>query len=407
MDNLMPKMLVGKELEQALTVLPAYDEQIRYADAATRLTALSDLYSLYIPSKMSTEIYSKLYLALLRSLQKKGTKEAVRQYYANHAYMNGAASNGIIGGADSFTIIGESGIGKSSAIARAIDLLGGEKLLFCGNQLNKVIPILIAQCPYDCSVKGLILELLRLVDGKLGSTYYQTAIKSRTNTIDMLVGVVATLAAQHIGLLIVDEIQNVVSSINGQRLMGLLTQLINCSGISIALVGTPESTVFFESAMQLARRSVGLYYTQLEYDRFFCDFCETVFGYQYVQNKTAITQTIMNWLFQHSRGIVSVVVSLIHDAQEIAILEGQETLSIETLELAYRQRLAMLQSYILPKSKKRTPTVPKNEGVTIPDEKNSEVDVLSVADALQKAKDAGTDPIEALRAMTVVEEVAV
>ena len=52
MDNLMPKMLVGKELEEALTVLPVYDDKIRYADAATRLTALSDLYSLYIPSKM-------------------------------------------------------------------------------------------------------------------------------------------------------------------------------------------------------------------------------------------------------------------------------------------------------------------------------------------------------------------
>lgn len=224
MDNLMPKMLTGDQLKQALTILPAYDKRIQHENKATRLTALSDLYGLYIPSKMSTEIYSKLYLALLRSLQKKGTKEAVRQYYANHEYMNGASSNGIIGGSDSFTIIGESGIGKSSAIARAVELLCDGKLLY-GNTVSRIIPCLTVQCPFDCSVKGMMLEILRNVDEKLGSTYYQTAIKSRTNTVDMLIGMVSTVAINHIGLLIVDEIQNVVGSKNGRNLVGMLTQL--------------------------------------------------------------------------------------------------------------------------------------------------------------------------------------
>ena len=41
-----------------------------------RLIELSELYRIYIPFPMTTEIYSKLYLALLRSLQKKMTKTA-------------------------------------------------------------------------------------------------------------------------------------------------------------------------------------------------------------------------------------------------------------------------------------------------------------------------------------------
>ena len=67
----LPPMRSGRELTEALTVLPAYSKEIKTADVATRLMALTDLYKLYIPSAMSTEIYSKLYLALLRSLQKK------------------------------------------------------------------------------------------------------------------------------------------------------------------------------------------------------------------------------------------------------------------------------------------------------------------------------------------------
>ena len=66
----LPPMLSGDELRKALEVLPPYSESIRDKDAATRLMALSDLYRIYIPSTMSVEIYSKLYLALFRSLRR-------------------------------------------------------------------------------------------------------------------------------------------------------------------------------------------------------------------------------------------------------------------------------------------------------------------------------------------------
>ncbi len=54
---------------------------------------LSDLYNIYLPSQMSTEIYSKLYLAILRSLQKKGTKLAVQQMNSNKRNMNEATNS--------------------------------------------------------------------------------------------------------------------------------------------------------------------------------------------------------------------------------------------------------------------------------------------------------------------------
>ena len=41
------------------------------------------------------------------------------------------------------------------------------------------------------------------------------------------------------------------------------------------------------------------------------------------------------WLYQHSAGNASIVVSLIHDAQEIAIIEGSEKLDIISLSVVY------------------------------------------------------------------------
>ena len=92
------------------------------------------------------------------------------------------------------------------------------------------------------------------------------------------------------------------------------------------MVGTPESAVFFEQAMQLARRSLGLRYDVMEYGEDFKTFCEVLYSYQYVRQRTEITNGITEWLYEHTSGNISVVVSLIHDAQEIAILNGREVL---------------------------------------------------------------------------------
>lgn len=404
----LPKMKTGDSLLSALTVLPEYDNTIRFQSDAARLITLSDLFKIYLPSPMSTEIYSKLYLALLRSLQKKFTKEAVQQYNENHKAIRQQSYNGILGGSDSFTIIGTSGIGKSSAINRTIDLLSENGIIETEKPYTKIIPCVVVQCPFDSSVKGLLLEIMRKVDEAIGSDYYPKALKIRVTT-DMLIGSVSQVAINHIGLLVVDEIQNVVGNKHGNSLVSMLTQLINNSGISICMVGTPESTVFFEQAIQLARRSLGLQYQSLEYNQYFYDFCCTVFSYQYVRNKTDISDSLIRWLYEHSGGIVSVVVSLIHDAQEIAILSGIETLNIDTLNEAYKKRLSMLHSFISPciQQAKQT-TTRKSRKTSLPDSINNEpTQKNTIADLVSKVKAENGDIVELLKEHFAVEEVRV
>ena len=128
--------------------------------------------------------------------------------------------------------------------------------------------------------------------------------------------------------------------------MGALTQLINNSGISICMVGTPESNIFFEQAMQLARRSLGLQYGAMKYDDTFREFCRTLFSYRYAKYESNLTEGMISWLYEHSGGITSVVVSLIHDAQELAILNGSEKLDLDNLTEAYKKRLSLLHGYI-------------------------------------------------------------
>lgn len=401
----IPSMLSGEELYNRLTDLPEYDRSIQTKNQTERILSLSTLYDIYLPSEMSIEIYSKLYLALMRSLQKKYTKATIQQSYQNHNSIIGRESRGIIGGSDSFSIIGRSGIGKTSAINRAISIVSNHQIIEFDKPAISIIPCLKVECPWDASVKSMLLSILREVDQYLGTTYSINASKKRITT-DMLIGMVAQVSMQHIGILIIDEIQNCVGSRNGRGLVAMLTQLINSSGISIGLIGTPETLSLFESAFQLARRSLGLQYNSLKKDNYFNSFCKILFGYQYVKNRTEITPQIIDWLYDHSDGITAVVVSLIHDAQELAISTGYEKLDLNSLNQAYEERLQLLHGYIhpqnivQPKPKKKEPQI-----ITSKPPKTDEP--CSILDLSKKSKEEGLDFIELLKEYFTVEEIKI
>ena len=405
MDNMslvkkLPPMLSGSELEQALTILPEYDPGIINENPAVRLIALSDMYKVFVPTQMSKEIYAKMYLSLLRSLQKKESKLAIRQYAENYKGIRLQEYSGIIGGSDSFTIIGASGIGKSSSVTRAVQLLTEEEIIEIKNPYSKIIPCVIVQTPFDSSVKGLLLEVLRVVDEKLGSKYYSNALRTKA-TIDMLIGAVSQVALNHIGLLVVDEIQHVVNHKQGKTLIGCLTQLINNSGISIAMVGTPESAAFFTQAMQLARRALGLQYNAMPYGEEFYTLCTNLFRYQYVKNTTPLDDAMVRWLYEHSNGNISTVVSLLHDAQEVAILDGSETLSLSTLRNAYQNRIAMLHPYIAVSTKPQTSRVKKPQVMS--ESLESVIDDVSISTLVIRAKNECRNIVDFLQDYITVE----
>lgn len=390
--NIMPQMLTGDELDNRLEIYPEYDDMIMEKSIPERLVALQDIYKIYVPNVMAREIYTKMYFSLLRSLQKKQSILATRQFGENSRMIRNQSYESIIGGSDSFTVIGESGIGKSSAVSRVINVLSNNPIIEINN--SKIIPCLQVQAPADSSVKGLLLEILRKSDEALNTRYHENAIRARTTT-DMLIGTVSQTALNHIGLLIVDEIQNVVNSKNGKNIVGALTQLINNSGMSICMVGTPECTVFFEQAFMLARRSLGLNYKPLEYGDEFRSFCKTILKYCYVKEIPTIDEAMLLWLYNHSSGNISVVVSLIHDAQEIAIIDGTERLDVSTLTKAFESRMTMLQDFITPQKTKAPPPKTKTERFEVIE--NYIDDSISILEISSNAKLSGDNIVSELR----------
>ena len=330
---------------EKLTNLPDYESTIINQGKEQRLIALTGLLEVYIASEMTMEIYQKLYLSSLTSLQKKKSLAAKQQFYKNLDYSRGRKSVGILGGNDCFSIIAASGTGKTSAIERCIDIIENE------TEINgvKILKCLTVQTPYDCSIKGLLLEILRVVDLEIGTSYYERTRQSMT--VDMLIGIVSTVCLNHICTLIIDEIQNVIRNKNGRNLVGMLTQLINSSGISIVFVGVPESEIIFMTDVYLSRRTIGLRYDAMEYNEEFIDFCKFLWHYQYTEKIEPFSEKYALWLYEHSGGVRSIVKGLLYEAQQIAIMSEIEVINIVVLEKAYKQRYQMMMEHIQPNKK--------------------------------------------------------
>lgn len=146
----------------------------------------------------------------------------------------------------------------------------------------------------------------------------------------------------------------------------------------------------------------------MNYGTYFKSFCKALFDYQFVAYTSDLTDSITEWLYEHSGGVASIVVSLIHDGQEIAILNGKERLDLDTLGAAYEQRLSFVHSYIEPSVRKgKSTSATKSKNKAIPALQIVTDDEPSISMLVAKSKAEGIDIVSLLKGHFQIAEVAI
>ena len=339
----LPPMLNDDWLVKELTVLPKYKSGL--IEKSDRLTALLDIYKIYIPSNTTLDIYNRLYLSVLGSLEKKNTIVETQILNDNYRFIKGLNRYGVIGGFDSFKLTGNAGVGKTSAVERCIDVITQNRIIKTTKPYREIIPILVVETVSDCSIKNLLYSILIKVDEKLNTKFFLSN-KSQQTTVDILLAAVSNVLTNHVALLCIDEIERVIENKKGITLLNYLTQLINQSNISICFIGTEESNQFFEMKEYLARRTIGVSLKKMEYGEFFTNFCKVLFSYQYTLNKVEFNSELSHWLYNHSNGLPSMLITLFVEAQREAIISGKEKLDIDTFEKVFKENFSTMAQYI-------------------------------------------------------------
>ena len=140
--------------------------------------------------------------------------------------------------AECFSIIGVSGIGKSTAIEKL--LLMYPQVIIHHNYKGK--PLTRAQivwikidCPFDGSLKTLCKMFFKALDDILLTTnYFQRYGKNSNSTATMMIHMSHLACLHSIGVLVIDEMQHLINPKNKpDEILNFLVTLVNMIGISI------------------------------------------------------------------------------------------------------------------------------------------------------------------------------
>jgi hypothetical protein len=245
-----------------------------------------------------------------------------------------------------FTIIGVSGVGKTSAVSNILALYPQviEHTRYREFPLTlKQIVWLKLDCPHDGAVKGLCMKFFDEVDRAVGTNYFETHGR-RSNTIDLLMVRMAQIARLHcIGVLVIDEIQHLSLAKGGgqEKMLNFFVTLVNTIGVPVVLIGTNKARTLFQSEFRQARRGSSLIWDRMKNDGWWDIFVTSMWNNQWTADIVPLSDDFKNALYEASQGITDVAVKLYAMVQIRAISLGDETFKPSDFSVAASEGLGL------------------------------------------------------------------
>lgn len=106
----LPPMLSGKDLIHALAVIPPYNDSDRDRSTGERLQLLSSLYEFYQPLSMTIDLYCEIHTAMQHCYGQYSPQSEAAAFQNGYSLMHGNALAASIGGGNSFSVVGVSGL---------------------------------------------------------------------------------------------------------------------------------------------------------------------------------------------------------------------------------------------------------------------------------------------------------
>jgi hypothetical protein len=253
-----------------------------------------------------------------------------------------------------FSILGMSGIGKSTGLRRVLHLYPQIILHSRYKERNFTkaqVVWLKLECPKDGSTKGLCLNFFRAFDALLGTTYAIDFGHRWRNTDELMLSMANIAARHHLGVLGIDEIQNLNAAKSGgaDEMLNFFVNLINTIGLPVILIGTYEAAHILGGSFRQARRGSGqgdLVWDWMEFDGDWRLFVETLWELQYVEQKCPLTNGLCRALHEVSYGVTDLAIRIYLAAQIRAIETGVEMITEGLLRSAYRDDFRLMSRII-------------------------------------------------------------
>ncbi|WP_067625006.1 ATP-binding protein [Alicyclobacillus acidiphilus] len=355
----LPPILSQEEVIDHLAVYPPFDPQTeRQLETHIRFHLVQRLFQYFQPLGVHLDLESRISRLIRQGYvyrnpiqpgfleQIDGGQERMRnrtvELSRNQAFRSTQSA---------LTIIGPSGLGKSTAINRILSLYPQVIVHseYKGTPFSAYqITWLKLDCPHDGSIKGLTIDFFRNVDLLLGTRYYRQYGSARY-PISALQPAMSQISRTYgLGLLVIDEIQHLstAKSQGAEKMLNYFVTLVNTIGIPVVLIGTNNAAGVLQSQFRQARRGSGqgdMIWERMKRDASWDLLIEGLWDYQWVQKPVPLTPELSAELYDLSQGIVDIAVKIFVMAQIRAMSSGKETLSASLFRQVANEQLRLVQ----------------------------------------------------------------
>lgn len=258
--------------------------------------------------------------------------------------------------ADAMFITGISGNGKSLAVESILTTLFPTVIEHQTDSFNEPqVTYLKVDMPHNANRSALIYQILTDLDRALakspyGKTVYAQSVKKSSGKyldIASMMEVLRTvLVRHHVGLLIIDEFQNlqVASQRYRDEMLQFFDELSNVLSIPSVKIGTPDTLLIFDKKGRHKRR-IG---ATFELSRFTqqqdCErMMRALFAYQPLKNPVEMNEDMVTLLFELTAGVPSILITLWESCLIEAIRSGKEKLSISLIKQTFKKRFPLMR----------------------------------------------------------------
>lgn len=210
--------------------------------------------------------------------------------------------------------------------------------------------------PHNGSRAVLIERILQEVDRALaetsfGKTNYAAACKTKGGKytdISSMEGVLLTvLNRHHVGLLIIDEFQNLqVASVRFRNeMLQFFDTLINQLAVPNIKIGTPDTILLFDSQGRHKRRiGMVLELLRFEGEKDWDRAMKAIFGFQPIDKPIKRNENIEALLNDLSAGVPSILMALWEGCLIEAVRSGCETVTQALIKRVFKKRFPLMRS---------------------------------------------------------------
>lgn len=339
----MPELMGSEEILEKLAKAPPYDGTERGMPATDRLQQVERLRQFHQPGMYDLELAYRAARCIRWGYINRNPRDAQYRREIAQAYNAGKMGEreyryltGYHPNTSGFTMVGVSGVGKSSTMEGVLSLY--PQVIEHASYKGEPLPLrqlvwMKIDCTCDATLKGLCRDFFEEMDRILGTGYSQASSR-RGYTLDALLLMMVQAARAHcLGLLVIDEIQHLSVGKSGgaEKMLNFFVTLVNKIGLPVVLIGTPKALPILQGDFRQARRGSGqgdIMWEMMPDGEAWRVFMEAMWPYQYTRCPVPLTDELRDAFYQETHGLAFLAAVLYKLLQEDAVILGKETFGV-------------------------------------------------------------------------------